>query len=107
MGATLGGALGHLLGVPPELLAAVGFVAVFAGAANTPITCTVMAAELFGSALVIPAAIACVVSYVFSSHRSIYGTQRVDTTKTGIVGIDDTEREPWTWPWSWPRRSRG
>jgi H+/Cl- antiporter ClcA len=36
------------LDVPFALLAAVGFVAVFAGAANTPIAATLMAMELFG-----------------------------------------------------------
>ena len=42
-------------GIDPDLidkyfatLAAIGFVAVFAGAANTPLACTVMAIELFG-----------------------------------------------------------
>eukprot|EP01034_Spumella_vulgaris_P045847 gene45847-57142_t len=48
IGATLGNALAPLLHLPFALLAGLGFVAVFAGAANTPIACTVMAIELFG-----------------------------------------------------------
>ena len=84
MGATLGATLGHLLGVSPPLMAAVGFVAVFAGAANTPLACTVMGLELFGTGIVVPLAIGCVVSYVFSAQRGIYGTQRVDTPKGGL-----------------------
>jgi len=85
MGATLGAAVGHVLGVPIEVMAAVGYVAVFAGAANTPLTCTIMGAEIFGAGALIPIAIACVVSFVFSSHRSIFGTQRVAVTKGGIA----------------------
>src|SRR5450830_1770575 len=46
IGATLGNALGPLLHQPVALLAAIGFVAVFAGAANTPIASTLMAMEL-------------------------------------------------------------
>ena len=83
IGATLGAALGTLLGVPVEVMAAIGYVAVFAGAANTPLACTIMGVELFGSDLVVPIAVACVVSFVFSSHRSIYGRQRVAVAKDG------------------------
>ena len=85
IGATLGATLGHLLGVPVPLMAALGFVAVFAGATNTPLACTIMGAELFGGGVLVLFAVACVVSYVFSSHRGIYGSQRVDTPK----GADD------------------
>jgi H+/Cl- antiporter ClcA len=83
MGATLGAALGHALGVPIPVMAALGYVAVFAGAANTPLTCTIMGVELFGSGAVVPIAIVCVISYVFSSHRSIFPTQRVAVGKDG------------------------
>jgi H+/Cl- antiporter ClcA len=83
IGATLGGALAGPLHVDIALLGAVGFVAVFAGAANTPLACTVMGVELFGSGTVVAMAIGCVLAYVFSSHRGIYATQRIDTAKTG------------------------
>jgi H+/Cl- antiporter ClcA len=78
MGATLGVPLAHLLDVPVPLLASVGFAAVFAGASNTPVACTVMAVELFGGSIAVPAAAACVMSYVVSTGRSIYESQRVD-----------------------------
>ena len=84
IGATLGTALAGPLHVARRTLAGVGFVSVFAGAANTPLACTVMAVELFGSGIVVPAAVACVAAYVFSSHRGIYTTQRVALTKTGL-----------------------
>jgi len=89
IGATLGATLGHLLGVPVPLMAALGFVAVFAGATNTPLACTIMGVELFGGAPLVLLAVACVVSYVFSSHRGIYGAQRVDTPK----GSDQLDRD--------------
>lgn len=86
IGSTLGAALAAVLGVPVALLAAVGYVAVFAGAANTPLACTVMAVELFGRQVLEPAAVGCVVAYVCSSHRSIYASQRVAVAKGRWVG---------------------
>jgi len=82
IGATLGNALAPLLDVPFALLAAVGFVAVFAGAANTPIASTLMAMELFGAEIGVFAALACVMSYVCSGHSGIYRAQRVAHRKT-------------------------
>ena len=81
IGATLGNALAPLLNLPFPLLAGVGFVAVFAGAANTPIASTLMAMELFGSEVGLYAALACVVSYLFSGHTGIYRAQRKAQTK--------------------------
>ncbi len=77
IGATLGNALAPLLHVPFSMLAALGFVAVFAGAANTPLASTVMAIELFGPEIGPYAGIACVISYLFSGHTGIYRAQRV------------------------------
>ncbi len=81
IGATLGNAMAPWLDVPFSLLAAVGFVAVFAGAANTPIASTLMAMELFGSEIGVFAALACVSSYLFSGHTGIYRAQRIDHRK--------------------------
>lgn len=81
IGATLGNALAPLLHLPFAMLAAVGFVAVFAGAANTPIASTIMAIELFGPALGPFAALACIVSYLFSGHAGIYRAQRIGYAK--------------------------
>lgn len=77
IGATLGNALAPLLQMPFATLAALGFVAVFAGAANTPLASTVMAIELFGPEIGPYAGIACVVSYLFSGHTGIYRAQRI------------------------------
>ncbi|CAJ0788987.1 Chloride/fluoride channel protein [Ralstonia psammae] len=81
IGATLGNALGYVLPLPFPLLAGLGFVAVFAGAANTPIASTLMAMELFGPEVGTFAGIACVVSYLFSGHTGIYQAQRIGQAK--------------------------
>lgn len=81
IGATVGNALAPVLHLPFSLLAGIGFVAVFAGAANTPIASTIMAIELFGPEIGPFAALACVVSYLFSGHTGIYHAQRVGHAK--------------------------
>jgi H+/Cl- antiporter ClcA len=81
IGATLGNALAPLLHLPVGMLAGLGFVAVFAGAANVPLATTVMAIELFGPAIAPFAAIACVASYMFSGHTGIYHAQRLGHAK--------------------------
>jgi H+/Cl- antiporter ClcA len=75
IGATLGNALAPLLQLPFPMLAGIGFVAVFAGAANTPLASTVMAIELFGPEIGPFAALGCVVAYLFSGHTGIYKAQ--------------------------------
>lgn len=81
IGATLGSALSLFLPLPVSLLAGMGFVGVFAGATNTPLACTLMALELFGSQCGVYVAIACVVSYLISGHTSIYSRQVIGEAK--------------------------
>ena len=81
IGATLGNALAPLLHVPFAMLAGIGFVAVFAGAANTPLATIIMAMELFGAGIGPLAAIACIASYLVSGHTGIYSAQRVGASK--------------------------
>jgi len=88
IGATLGNALAIVLPLPVSFLAAIGFVAVFAGAANTPIATTFMAMELFGGEIGIYAAIASVVAYIFSGHTSIYSSQKVGSAKNSTLVKD-------------------
>jgi len=81
IGATLGNALSYFVPLPTGLLAGMGFVAVFAGAANTPLACTIMAVELFGAGCGVYVGIACVIAYLFSGHRGIYGAQVIGQSK--------------------------
>ncbi len=88
IGATLGSAFAGLTGQDPALFAALGFVAVFAGAANTPLACAIMGIELFGSALAVPLAVACTVATVLSGHRGIYPAQRIGRPKMGAPAVE-------------------
>ena len=81
IGAALGSALALVLPLPVALLAAMGFVGVFAGAANTPLACPLMGLELFGVHGAVYLALACVVAYLFSGHRGIYSSQVVGQAK--------------------------
>lgn len=81
MGATLGSALFIFLPLPIALLAGMGFVAVFSGATNTPIACTIMGIELFGIESGVYMAIACFVAYLFSGHTGIYSSQIIGGSK--------------------------
>jgi len=81
IGATLGSALAAIFPLPVALLAAMGFVAVFAGATNTPLACLIMGLELFGSQNGIYLATAVIVSYLFSGHTGIYLNQIIGEPK--------------------------
>lgn len=81
IGATLGNSLSGVLNAPLSLFAALGFIAVFAGATNTPLACTIMGAELFGAEYILLYAIACYTAYLFSGNRGIYSAQRAEKSK--------------------------
>jgi len=81
IGAALGNVLGTLMGAPVDLFDGLGFIAVFAGATNTPLACTVMGIELFGAPYSVYFAVACFLSYLFSGHTGIYGAQRLGVAK--------------------------
>lgn len=84
MGATLGNALFLILPLPMSLLAGMGFVAVFAGATNTPLACFIMGIELFGIEAGLYIAVACVTAYFFSGHTSVYTSQIIGSPKHNL-----------------------
>lgn len=81
IGATLGSALSLIIPLPIAILAGLGFVAVFSGATHTPIACTVMGMELFGTESGLLIGIACVVAYFCSGSIGIYQSQLVKGAK--------------------------
>jgi H+/Cl- antiporter ClcA len=81
IGATLGNAIATLTGAPVDLFAGLGFLAVFAGATNTPLACTLMGIELFGGEYTLYYAVACFTAYYFSGHSGIYTSQRLAISK--------------------------
>lgn len=80
-GATLGSALSLWLPLDYSLLAGMGFVAVFAAAANTPFATVFMGIELFGAKALPYFAIACFTAYIFSGPYGIYTTQKDGVSK--------------------------
>lgn len=80
----MGSALSAIIPLPISLLAGMGFVAVFAGATNTPIACTLMGLELFGIEAGIFLGIACVIAYLFSGHTGIYTSQVIGSPKHAL-----------------------
>lgn len=91
IGAALGSALSAVVPLPVGLMAGMGFVAVFAGATNTPLACMLMGMELFGAQCGVYMAIACVVAYLLSGHSSIYGGQVIGEPKNSRF-LDDAEK---------------
>lgn len=83
IGAALGNIIATYTGAPVDLFAGLGFIAVFSGATNTPIACTIMGIELFGADYTLYFAIACFTAYYFSGHTGIYHAQRVAVAKGG------------------------
>ena len=84
IGAALGNVLIWFIPLPMGLLAGMGFVAVFAGATNTPIACTVMGIELFGIESGVFIALACSTAYLFSGHTGVYSSQIIGSPKNNF-----------------------
>lgn len=84
IGATLGNVLIWFIPLPMGLLAGMGFVAVFAGATNTPIACTIMGIELFGIESGVFIALACSTAYLFSGHSGVYSSQIIGSPKHNL-----------------------
>ncbi|OAB38729.1 voltage-gated chloride channel protein [Paenibacillus macquariensis subsp. defensor] len=87
IGATLGNSLAGVLHLYAPFLAALGFIAVFCGATNTPLACFLMGIELFGSEGAIYMFIACLVSYLFSGHTGIYTSQLIGVSKSHLLKV--------------------
>lgn len=89
IGALLGHTLGGALDVSAPFLAALGMVAVFCGATNTPLACFILGVELFGAVGAEYWFIACLVSYLLSGHTGIYGAQRIGIPKSRRLQVPE------------------
>ncbi|MBA1438322.1 MAG: chloride channel protein [Epsilonproteobacteria bacterium] len=88
----IGATSGHFFGsvIAPEhiaLFAALGFVSVVSATTNTPIASTIMAVELFGIDIAHYAALAAVVSFLISGHRSIFSSQILAMRKSEMLRV--------------------
>lgn len=103
MGATAGSFFASVLQLDPATFAAIGVVSLLGGAANAPIAASIMSIELFGPQIGSFAAIACVISFLMTGHRSVYPTQILWMRKSGSseaeVGKElssfEEARKPW------------
>lgn len=87
VGSTAGSVFGGMLGFDTALFSAIGMVALLAGAANTPISASIMAIELFGPAIAPYAAVACIISFLMTGHRSVYPSQILSLAKSSSLTV--------------------
>jgi H+/Cl- antiporter ClcA len=87
VGSSAGNLLGHLPGFNLAVFSAIGMVSLLAGAANTPISASIMAVELFGSQLAPYAAVSCVISFLMTGHRSVYPSQILSISKSSSLNV--------------------
>lgn len=88
VGATSGIAFSTLLGWDSSIFSAVGFVSLLAGAANTPVSASIMAVEIFGPAVAPYASVACVISFLMTGHRSVYPSQIIAFRKSRSISFE-------------------
>jgi H+/Cl- antiporter ClcA len=81
IGSSLGGLIGQLTSISPSLLAALGLLAVFGSAANTPLSTVVLGLELFGIKALPFYLMAILISYLSSGHHGIYASQIIHRSK--------------------------
>ena len=72
IGALAGAQFARVTHASIPLFAALGLIAVFAAASNTPLTCIVIGIELFGWTALPAYCIVCILSYVLSGKHTIY-----------------------------------
>ena len=81
IGATLGSALSLYMPLPLSFLAALGFIAIFAGATNTPLACAAMGIEMFGVDGGLWYLFVCVIAFYTSGKTTVYSAQLVHLFK--------------------------
>lgn len=88
VGATSGAALAPLVGLPVNLMGAVGLVALLGAAANTPIAAAVMAMELLPGPEGVYAALAASTAFLIVGHRSVYASQKIGLSKSAGLDVE-------------------
>jgi len=88
IGATFGCVMGHLLGIPSGLAAAIGMIGVFGAVTNSMLSPIFLSVEIFGGEGVLFFAMACVICYLFSGYKGLYSNQRIVFSKIATERID-------------------
>lgn len=88
IGSSAGSFFARIIGEDIATFSAIGLVSLIAGAANTPIAASIMAVELFGPKIAPYAAVACVISFLMTGHRSIYPSQVLAIRKSASIHVE-------------------
>jgi H+/Cl- antiporter ClcA len=92
VGATSGSLFGQIMGLDTGLFASIGMASLLAGAANTPISASIMAVELFGPAIGPYASLACIIAFLIAGHRSVYPSQVLAVTKSPSLMVEEGKK---------------
>jgi H+/Cl- antiporter ClcA len=87
VGAAAGNVFASILGFDVSVFSAIGMIALLAGSANTPISASIMAIEIFGPAIGPYAAVACIISFLMTGHRSVYPSQVLSFVKSSSLAV--------------------
>jgi len=82
VGASSGASFANIMGLDVSTFAAIGLTSLLAGAANTPIAAAIMSVEMFGPAIAPYAAVAGIISFLMTGHRSVYPSQVLAVVKS-------------------------
>lgn len=93
IGTSSGALFANIFHLDVGTFAAIGMVALLGGAANTPIAASIMAVEFFGPQIAPYAAVACVISFLMTGHRSVYPSQVFAISKSPSLSIVLGEEE--------------
>lgn len=88
VGSAAGSFWAGLFNLDCSLFACLGLAAVLAGTTNTPIAASIIAIELFGGRIAPYAAIACVISFLMTGHRSIFPEQILNMRKSKLIDVE-------------------
>lgn len=88
VGAAAGSLFGQLSNLDLATFSAIGMVSVLAGTTNAPISASILAIELFGKEIGPFAALACVIGFLMTGHRSVFQTQLLALKKSSSVEVD-------------------
>ena len=91
VGATFGCTMGGLFGLNPSFGAAIGFMSVFCGVTNCPITAFVLSMEVFGSRGADYYLMAAAISYMLSGYTGIYSKQKILYSKLKPLYLGSSE----------------
>ncbi len=93
VGATFGSFTGSLIGLTPSFGASIGFMSVFCGVTNCPLTAFVLSVEVFGEKGILYYLLAAGISYMLSGYSSLYSQQKIlyAKDKSLYIGGNDSK----------------